>query len=234
MAGSRKKNMDFSELEKQIGIKFKDKSLYEQAFTHRSYLNEHPEIDGQNERLEFLGDAVVELIVTDFLFKKFPDKPEGELTALRAALVRRKTLSEIGQELNFISYLRLSRGEAKNTAKAKALILSNTTEAFMGALYLDLGIKKSEEFIAKVLLPKIKDIMAEEKHIDSKSKFQEIIQEKDGTTPHYKVESSTGPDHKRKFTVGLYVDDKQISTGTGSSKREAETDAATNALANLK
>jgi ribonuclease-3 len=226
--------MDFSELEKLIGIKFKDSSLYERAFTHRSYINEHPETEGQNERLEFLGDAVVELVVTNFLFKKFPDKPEGELTALRAALVRRKTLSEIGQELNFENYLRLSRGEAKNTAKAKALILSNTTEAFMGALYLDLGLEKAEEFITKALLPKIKSIVAEDKHIDAKSKFQEIIQERDSTTPHYKIETATGPDHKRKFVVGLYVNDKQIATGTGSSKREAETDAAAKALEKMK
>lgn len=226
--------MDFSELEKKIGIKFKDLSIYEKAFTHRSYLNENPSITEHNERLEFLGDAVVELIVTSFLFKHFPDKPEGELTALRAAMVRRKTLSEIGQELEFEKYLRLSKGEAKNTAKAKALILSNTTEAFMGALYLDLGLNKVESFLTQYLLPKLEEIVAGSKHIDAKSHFQEITQEKHGITPHYKIESSSGPDHKRKFTVGLYVGEDQIATGTGSSKREAETDAAAKALGQMK
>ncbi|MDD5606220.1 MAG: ribonuclease III [Patescibacteria group bacterium] len=222
--------MDFSGLEKQIGISFRDLEFYERAFTHRSYLNEHPEIDAHNERLEFLGDAVVELIVTSFLFKHFPDKPEGELTALRAAMVRRKTLSEIGQELDFEKYLRLSKGEAKNTAKAKALILSNTTEAFIGALYLDLGLEIVEKFLTNYLLPKIEEIMKESRHIDAKSHFQEIIQERQGITPHYKIESSSGPDHKRKFTVGVYVNDEQLATGEGSSKREAETAAAAKAL----
>jgi len=221
---------NFSELQTQLGIKFKDLSFYEQAFTHRSYLNEHHETTGHNERLEFLGDAVVELLVTQFLYDKFPDKPEGELTNLRAALVRRNTLSEVGKELHFEDYLRMSKGEARNEGKAKAMIISNAAEAFVGALFLDLGLTAVEKFVKKFLLPRLEDIIAGESHIDSKSKFQEIIQERQGTTPHYKTEGVSGPDHDRNFVVGVYVDDKLIAKGEGSSKREAETNAASAAL----
>lgn len=222
--------MDLSALQKQLGLKFKDLSLYEQAFTHRSYLNEHHDVIGHNERLEFLGDAVVELLVTQFLYAKFPDKPEGELTNLRAALVRRNTLSEVGKELHFEDYIHMSKGEAKNEGKAKAMIISNAAEAFVGALFLDLGLKAVEKFVNKFLLPRLEDIVAGESHIDAKSKFQEIIQERQGTTPHYKTESMSGPDHDRSFVIGVYVDDKLIAKGEGSSKREAETNAAAKAL----
>ena len=222
--------MDFSHLEQQTGLKFKNEALIEQAFTHRSFLNEHPEVTSHNERLEFLGDAVVELIVTNYLYQKFPDKPEGELTALRSALVRRNTLSEIGDELDFNRYLRLSKGESNNTDKAKAMILSNTAEAFIGAVFLDQGLEAVKKFLDKFLLPKLEQIINEEQYIDAKSRFQEVIQEREGVTPHYKVEKSSGPDHRRTFEVGLYVGDKLISRGTGSSKREAEADAAQKAL----
>ena len=149
---------------------------------------------------------------------------------LGAALVRRDTLSEIGKELGFEQYLRLSRGEAGNGGKAKAMILSNTAEAFIGALFLDQGLPTLEKFLTKFLLPRLEVIIKEEGHIDAKSRFQEIIQERDGTTPHYKLERATGPDHDRTFTVGLYVGDKKVATGTGSSKREAEMHAAAQAL----
>jgi ribonuclease-3 len=222
--------LNFDSLQTKIGMKFKDLSFYEQAFTHRSYLNEHSDAAGHNERLEFLGDAVVELLVTQFLYEKFPEKPEGELTNLRAALVRRNTLSEVGSELGFADYLRMSKGEARNEGKAKAMIISNAAEAFVGALFLDLGLKAVEKFVKKFLLPRLESIIAGETHIDSKSKFQEIIQEKNGNTPHYKTEEVSGPDHDRNFVVGVYVDDKLIAKGEGKSKREAETNAATKAL----
>lgn len=225
--------MNFIQLEQQTGLKFKDRELLKQAFTHRSYLNEHPEVTGHNERLEFLGDAVVELIVTNYLYQKFPDKPEGELTALRSALVRRNTLSEIGEELGFNKYLRLSKGESNNIDKAKAMILSNTAEAFIGAIFLDQGLEAVKKFLDKFLLPKLDEIVSTEQHIDAKSRFQEIIQERDGVTPHYKTEKSSGPDHRRTFEVGLYVGDKLVSRGTGLSKREAEADAASKALEEL-
>ena len=224
---------DFSLLQKQLGVKFKNFALYEQSFTHRSYLNEHPEVTAHNERLEFLGDAVVELLVTRFLYDKFPDKPEGELTSLRAALVRRNTLSEVGQELGFEQYLRMSKGEARNEGKAKAMIISNAAEAFVGALFLDLGLKAVEKFVNKFLLPRLENIIAGETHIDAKSKFQEIIQEQSGSTPHYKTEEVSGPDHDCSFIVGVYVDDKLIAKGEGKSKREAETNAASAALEKL-
>ncbi len=225
--------MDLSVLESTIGLKFKNPTLIEQAFTHRSYLNEHPEITGHNERLEFLGDAVVELIVTNYLFDKFPDKPEGELTNLRAALVRRNTLSEIGQELAFENYMRLSKGEAKNTGKAKAVILSNASEAFIGALYLDLGLETVQGFLDQFLLPKLDQIIEGDKHIDAKSRLQEIIQEQRSLTPYYKTQTTSGPDHDRQFVVGVYFGDELIATGEGSSKREAEMAAATVALTKL-
>lgn len=222
--------MDLSTLQTKLGFKFKDLSIYEQAFTHRSYLNEHTDAAGHNERLEFLGDAVVELLVTQFLYDKFPDKPEGELTNLRAALVRRNTLSEVGKELHFEDYLRMSKGESHNEGKAKAMIISNAAEAFVGALFLDLGLKAVEKFVNKFLLPRLEDIIASETHIDAKSKFQEIIQERNSSTPHYKTEEVSGPDHDRNFVVGVYVDDKLIAKGEGKSKREAETNAASAAL----
>ncbi|MEZ4210565.1 MAG: ribonuclease III [Patescibacteria group bacterium] len=225
--------MDLSPLSKLTGLKFKNEALYEKAFTHRSYLNEHDDAPGHNERLEFLGDAVVELIVTHFLFEKFPNKAEGELTNLRAALVRRNTLSIIGEELAFENYLRLSKGESRNTGKAKAVILSNATEAFIGALFLDLGLEAVEKFLNKFLLPKLEQIIEEESHIDAKSSFQEKIQEREGITPHYKTEKLTGPDHDRHFTVGVYVGDQLIASGEGSSKREAEMNAAAKALETL-
>jgi len=221
---------DFLSLQKQIGVKFKNSSLYEQAFTHRSYLNEHSDVKEHNERLEFLGDAVVELLVTQFLYDKFPDKPEGELTNLRAALVRRNTLSEVGKELGFEQHLRMSKGEVRNEGKAKAMIIGNAAEAFVGALFLDLGLPAVKKFIDKFLLHHLEPIIADEAHIDAKSKFQEIIQERNGSTPHYKTESVSGPDHDRNFVVGIYVDDKLIAKGEGKSKREAETAAAVKAL----
>ncbi|MFH0905230.1 MAG: ribonuclease III [bacterium] len=222
--------MDLASLSKKIGLTLKDSALYEQAFTHRSYLNEHPAVTHHNERLEFLGDAVVELLVTQFLYDKFPDKPEGELTSLRAALVKRGTLSEIGQELNFDQYLRLSKGEAHNTGKAKAMIISNTVESFIGALFLEQGLPKVRKFLDKTLLPKLEAIVDEALHVDAKSHFQEVVQEKDGITPHYEIESMSGPDHDRTFIVGVYVGDKLVSKGEGKSKREAETAAAAIAL----
>ena len=225
--------MDLSPLEKKVGLKFKNLALHEQAFTHRSYLNEHADSDKHNERLEFLGDAVVELIVTHFLFDKFPDKPEGELTNLRAALVRRNSLSVIGEELGFEDYVRLSKGESKNSGKAKSVILSNATEAFIGSLYLDLGLPAVEKFLNKFLLPKLEQIVIEESHIDAKSSFQEKVQERNGVTPHYKTENVSGPDHDRQFVVGVYINDHLIATGEGTSKREAEMAAATKALETL-
>ncbi len=223
--------MDFTILEKKLGIKFKNKDLLQQAFTHRSYLNENPDFKLQhNERLEFLGDAVVELIVTEHLFKDFPEKAEGDLTNWRAALVNAKMLTRVAEDLEFNDFLLLSRGESKELGKARAYILANTFEAFLGALYLDGGYKPCDEFIKKNLLKNLADIIKDGSYKDAKSKFQEEAQEKVSITPSYKVIKESGPDHEKSFTVGVYLDTELVAEGEGTSKREAEEAAAELAL----
>lgn len=218
-------------IEKTIGITFKDKALLKQAFTHRSYLNENRNAGIEhNERLEFLGDAVLELVVTDYLFKKYPAKPEGDLTALRSALVNSVMLANVSTDLELNEHLLLSRGEAKDTGRARQYILANTFESVVGAIYLDQGYEKAEEFITRVLLPNIKKVEEEKLWVDAKSYFQEKAQEVLGVTPNYKTIKETGPDHDKLFTVGLYVNSTLISEGSGKSKQEAEQDAAKNGL----
>jgi len=223
--------IDFTNFENKIGIHFKDKMLLKQAFTHRSYLNENRDLKlGHNERLEFLGDAVLELSVTDYLYKQFADKPEGELTALRSALVNAITLSEVGNTLNINDYLLLSKGEAKDTGRARQYILANTMESIIGAIYLDQGYDVASDFIARFVLTLTESIISGDLHIDAKSKFQEKSQELLSTTPSYKLISQTGPDHDKHFTVGLYLSDTLISEGKGKSKQDAEQDAARKGL----
>lgn len=223
--------MDFEFIEKKLGTKFKNKDLLKQAFTHRSYLNENPDSKLEhNERLEFLGDAVMELIVTEYLFKEYPEKAEGDLTNWRASLVNAKMLTSVAEELEFNDYLLLSRGEAKEGGKARAYILANAFEAFLGALYLDLGYKACDEFIKKYLLGKLADIIQEGSYKDAKSKFQEEAQERTAITPNYEVIKESGPDHNKKFVVGVYLDKELVAEGEGSSKQEAEESAAKLAL----
>jgi len=223
---------DFSILEKQINFKFKNKGLLVQAFCHRSYLNENPKENLENnERLEFLGDAVLELIITEYLFVKYPEKPEGELTNWRAALVNAKMLSVIAKELGFNDFLLLSKGETKETGKSRDYILANTFEAFMGAAYLDSGYKECEKINKKHLITKLPEIIEKGLFKDNKSRFQEEAQEKMGVTPTYKVLREQGPDHAKSFVVGVYLDKELIAEGKGSSKQEAEAEAAKNALA---
>jgi len=218
-------------LEKKLGIKFKNKDLLKQAFTHRSYLNENPDFKlDHNERLEFLGDAVMELIVTEHLFKDFPEKAEGDLTNWRAALVNAKMLTSVAEDLGFNDYLLLSRGESKETGKARAYILANTFEAFLGALYLDGGYKPCDEFIRENLFVNLAVIIKDGSYKDPKSKFQEEAQERVSITPNYKVMKETGPDHDKIFVVGVYLGDNLIAEGNGSSKGEAEEAAAELAL----
>src|SRR3989338_6864149 len=214
---------DFSLFEKKLGLKFKNKDLLTQSFVHRSYLNENPDFHlNHNERLEFLGDAVLELIVTEELYKKYPEKAEGELTNWRAALVNAKMLTTIAEELGFNEFLLLSRGETKELGKARQYILANTFEAFIGALYLDLGYDAADVFIKKYLLAKLPQILQDKLYKDAKSHFQEEAQDKVGVTPVYKVIKEWGPDHKKKFTVGVLLDDQLIAEGEGFSKQEAE------------
>jgi len=222
---------NFEELEKKLGLKFKNKNLLKQAFTHRSFLNENPDFKLEhNERLEFLGDAVMELIVTEHLYKEYPKKPEGELTNWRAALVNAKMLTSVAEELGFNDFLLLSRGEAKEGGKARAYILANTFEAFLGALYLDSGFKACDDFIKKYLLVNLAEIIQNGFYKDAKSKFQEEAQEKVSITPNYKVLKESGPDHNKLFVVGVYLGEELIAEGQGSSKQEAEEAAAELAL----
>lgn len=222
---------EFGKLEKKLEVNFKNKDLLTQAFCHRSYLNENPKKEMEhNERLEFLGDAVLELVVTEILYKHYPKRPEGELTAWRAALVNADSLSQAARELDFNDYLLLSRGEAKDGGKARAFILANAFEAFIGALYLDRGYEECSSFLKKNLLPKLPEIIRQGSYKDSKSRFQEEAQEKTGITPTYRVMEESGPDHARHFVIGVYLQDSFIASGSGSSKQEAEEKAARKAL----
>jgi len=223
--------IDFLNFEKKIKVNFKDKSLLQQAFIHRSYINENTDTKlSHNERLEFLGDAVLELIVTDFLYKKYPTYTEGELTALRSALVNAVIISAVALEVGMNDYLLLSKGEAKDNGKARQYILANTYEAFIGALYLDQGYDAAEKFINKNLLPKTDEIVNKKLWRDAKSLVQEKAQEFVSVTPAYKVLQESGPDHDKHFTVGIYFGKELIADGKGKSKQEAEQKAAENAL----
>lgn len=216
----------------KLGLSFTNLDLLVEALTHRSYLNEHREYTGaHNERLEFLGDAVLELAATTFLFTKFPGVAEGELTAYRAALVNTVSLAESAQELGINEFLLLSKGESKDTGRARDVILADAFEAIIGALYLDQGFSAAEAFIAKHLFGKIDGIIAKRSYQDAKSRFQEVAQEKRGATPSYETLSEEGPDHAKKFTVGVFINAKEIARGEGQSKQEAEQAAAEAALA---
>jgi ribonuclease III len=226
---------DFADFATKIEAPFKNAALLVEAFTHRSYLNEHKEYAGnQNERLEFLGDAVLELAVTNFLFHKYPEKPEGELTNLRAALVNTVSLAESAQALGINDYLLLSKGESKDTGRARDVILADTFEAIIGALYLDQGFEHAEKFIAKNLYTKIDAVIENRAYQDAKSRFQELSQEKKSITPSYKTLGEVGPDHDKRFTIGVFLGEKEVARGEGPSKQEAEQAAATAALAAMK
>ncbi len=223
--------INFPEFEKKIKVDFKDKNLLKQAFIHRSYINENPKITlSHNERLEFLGDAVLELIVTDFLYKKYPQYTEGELTAVRSALVNAIIISEIAGKIGINDYLLLSRGEAKDNGKARQYILANTYEALVGAMYIDQGYDVVAKFITTTLLPKTDEIVNKKLWRDAKSLVQEKAQEFVGATPLYKVLQEKGPDHDKNFTVGIYFGRDLIAEGKGKSKQEAEQKAAEAAL----
>jgi len=223
--------IDFSNFEKKTKITFKDKKLLEQAFIHRSYINENPGTRlSHNERLEFLGDAILELIVTDFLYKKYPSYTEGELTALRSALVNAVIISEIASNIGMNEYLLLSKGEAKDNGKARSYILANTYEAYIGALYLDQGIEVVGKFVHKTILPKTEEIVSKKLWRDAKSLVQEKAQEFVNFTPAYKVLHESGPDHDKHFTIGIYFGSNMIAEGKGQSKQEAEQKAAEAAL----
>lgn len=223
--------MDFSKLETKINIKFQNQDFLRIALTHRSYLNENRSYKlPHNERLEFLGDAVLELITTEYLYRKF-ENPEGELTNLRSSLVNYRILAEIARGIGLEEYILLSRGEAKDTGRARQVILANAIEALIGAIYLDQGMEASKQFIETFVMTKLPDIMREQAYLDPKSRLQEIIQERMAITPAYKVLSENGPDHAKTFIVGVYIDDRLVGEGTGPAKQDAEVEAAKDALA---
>lgn len=223
---------DIQKLEKILDVVFVDKQLLLSAVTHRSYLNEHREATWEhNERLEFLGDAVLELVVTDYLYRTYPEKPEGELTAVRAALVNTVSLSATSEKLGVNPYLLMSKGEAKDEGRARQYILANVFESCVGAMYLDQGYEVAKDFIARSLFHKTDEIVRKRLWQDPKSRFQEMAQEHASVTPTYTLLGQDGPDHDRVFTIGVYLRHEKIAEGKGRSKQEAEQEAAEKAIA---
>jgi ribonuclease-3 len=223
---------DIPKLEKILAVEFINKQLLLSAVTHRSYLNEHREATWEhNERLEFLGDAVLELVVTDYLYRTYPEKPEGELTAVRAALVNTVSLAATSEKLGVNPYLLMSKGEAKDEGRARQYILANVFEACVGAMYLDQGYEVAKEFIGRSLFHKTDEIVRKRLWQDPKSRFQEMSQEYASITPTYTLLEQNGPDHDRIFTIGVFLRHEKIAEGTGRSKQEAEQEAAEKAIA---
>ena len=213
-----------------IGVEFNDLQLLITAFTHRSYVNEHRKtVKEHNERLEFLGDAVLELVVTDHLYSKF-DEPEGVLTNWRSALVRTESIGEAAKKADFEPLLRLSRGEKRGTERARLQILANSYEAVIGALYLDQGFESAKDFISKTVLVTLKGILKTGSWMDPKSHLQEISQSEEGYTPIYKVLNEDGPDHDKVFTVGVFINGVLRGKGEGPSKQVGQQHAASEAL----
>lgn len=222
---------DAAALAESLGITVKQPELFQEAVTHRSYLNEHKRYPyPHNERLEFLGDAVLELVVTEHLYAVFPDKPEGDLTALRAALVNSDMLSSIGGDLGIETYLLMSRGEAKDKGRARTYLIANAVEAIIGALYLDQGYAAAKAFIEARVLIRLHDVLEGKLYSDPKSRFQELSQEKFSVTPSYQVMKEWGPDHDRRFVAGVFLGDELVAEGEGLSKQEAQREAAKQAL----
>jgi len=223
--------MELEKIQKKLGLKFEDKGLLEEALTHRSYLNENPTWHrSNNERLEFLGDAVLELVMTEELFRKFPKREEGKLTVLRAALVNSKSLYEVAREIGLDKELLLSRGENKDAAgKGRETISANAVEAVIGAIYIDQGYEASKRFIDNFIISKL-DEVAKNGGKDAKSLVQEYAQADFKITPRYEVLDESGPAHNRRFKVGLYFEEELKAEGSGTSKQEAELDAAENFL----
>ena len=222
-----------TELESAIGYTFRDKTILEQALTHRSYINEHLDWPrGHNERLEFLGDAVLELVVTEYLYEHYPNNPEGEMTNWRAALVNAVMLGGIAQEFDLGAYLLLSKGEEKDTGRARQVILANAIEALIGAMYLDGSIEPCRKFIGEFVLTRLPNVIDNKLYRDAKSLLQEIAQEKMSVTPTYQVMEEWGPDHARQFRVGVNLGRELAGEGQGASKQDAQQVAAEDALKN--
>ncbi|TAK97124.1 ribonuclease III [Patescibacteria group bacterium] len=218
------------DLAKKLGVKFKDSSLLEQAVTHRSYLNENRSYKlDHNERLEFLGDAVLELVVTEYLYANHQN-PEGELTSWRAALVNGEMLSKIAKDLGVEEFLLMSKGESKDTGRARTYLLANALEAIIGALYLDQGYEAAQKLILAKVVSHLTEVLKQKLYMDPKSYFQERAQEESRVTPSYHVLKEWGPDHDKHFVVGVYLGSELVAEGSGNSKQEAQREAAKNGL----
>jgi len=221
---------DLEEFQNQIGVQFNDAKLLERAFIHRSYLNEHPKLGLEhNERLEFLGDAVLELVVTDYLYRNYAE-PEGILTNWRSALVKTESLAAVASKLELSRHFKLSRGEAKGNVRSHALISANTMESLIGAIYIDQGYDAASDFITKHIVSTLPEILRTGTWMDPKSKLQELSQEREGLTPSYRVLEESGPDHDKTFTVGVFLGEKLMGQGQGSSKQAGQQAAAEAAL----
>ncbi len=223
--------ISLTDLLKRFDLKDNDTHIYEQAFIHRSFINENPRTKlHHNERLEFLGDAVLELVVTEFLYKKFPQRNEGDLTAYRSALVNAVTLGGVADELFFNDLMKLSKGEAKDVSKARLSILADAYEAFLGAVYLQEGYDAAKRVVERTIIEKTDEIIEKGLYKDAKSFVQEKAQELYSVTPTYTLLDQMGPDHDKRFVIAISFGDNQIAIGEGKSKQEAETNAAKNAL----
>lgn len=228
----KKNKMNFKKLQEKINISFHNSKILETVFTHKSFINEAKTHIEHNERLEFLGDAVLELVVTEYLYTNFPN-PEGDLTNWRAALVRGKNLAKLAKDLDLGSFLRLSKGEEKSGGREKGYILANTFEALIGAIYLDSGFETAKKFINKHVTALLSDILRKKLHIDAKSYLQEKAQDKNNSTPEYKLINEEGPAHEMIFEMAVYLNDNLVGRGKGSSKQKAEQQAAMDALKQL-
>jgi ribonuclease III len=226
--------MTLDEFQIEIGVRLNDIALLEQAFTHRSYLNEHPKLGLEhNERLEFLGDAVLELSVTDYLYRHYKE-PEGILTNWRSAMVKTESLAAVAEKLQVLQFFRMSRGEARGNVRSHEQLSANAIEALIGAIFLDQGYAAADAFISRFIISRLPDILKYGTWQDPKSRFQELSQEKFGLTPNYRVIEESGPDHDKRFTVGIYVGDRLFGKGDGSSKQAGQQAAAAGALEALK
>ncbi len=223
--------VELGPLEEKLGIHFEGDPLALRVFVHRSYLNEHDDEGlASNERLEFLGDAVLELVATEYLYFTYPEKAEGDLTAIRSALVKREHLAKVGRELELGHFLLFSRGEEQSGGREKDYILANTVEALIGAIYRLKGYEVAKDFISRYILVNTEQLLTEGAHVDNKSKFQELAQEKVGITPTYELVAEEGPDHSKEFVMGVYLGEELVAEGRGSSKRKGEDMAAGEAM----
>jgi len=223
--------MTFDELQKNIGVQFTNLDLLKAAFVHRSYLNEKRMVKESNERLEFLGDAILSFVTSNFLYTTYPDYPEGTLTNIRSSLVKTQSLSDSARELKLGELLFLSRGEEDSGGRTNSSLLADTFEALLGAIFLDQGVGRAKKFLEEHLFLKASDIVKNKSYIDYKSLLQEIIQSESRISPTYRVTKSEGPDHAKTFWVEAKADAKVLGVGMGKSKQEAESAAAVNALA---